>query len=51
MEKLERRKFLAKAGKIAAGLGGLYLAATIPGCGKPNGGSSPQAESEPATPD
>jgi uncharacterized protein (DUF362 family) len=51
LEELERRKFLAKAGKIAAGLGGLYLAATIPGCGKPNGGSSPQAESEPATPD
>lgn len=34
MEKLDRRKFLHKAGKIAGGLGALYLATTLPGCGQ-----------------
>jgi len=33
-EKLDRRKFLSKAGKIAGGLGALYLASTLPGCGR-----------------
>ena len=29
-----RREFLGKAGSVAAGLGALYLAAVLPGCGK-----------------
>jgi uncharacterized protein (DUF362 family) len=33
-DKLDRRRFLHKAGKIAGGLGALYLAATLPGCGQ-----------------
>jgi len=35
---MDRRKFLGKAGGVAAGLGALYLAATLPGCG--GGGAS-----------
>lgn len=30
---MDRRKFLGRAGAAAAGLGALYIAATIPGCG------------------
>ncbi len=37
LQELDRRKFLGKAGTVAAGLGALYLAAIIPGCG---GGAS-----------
>jgi uncharacterized protein (DUF362 family) len=33
LQELDRRKFLGKAGGIAAGLGALYIAATVPGCG------------------
>ncbi len=49
MEELDRRKFLAKAGKIAAGLGGLYVAATIPGCGKKQGEQSSDRETTPGS--
>lgn len=33
MRELERRRFLGQAGRVAAGLGALYLATAIPGCG------------------
>lgn len=51
MEELERRKFLGKAGRIAAGLGALYVAATIPGCGRGGGQTSSDDEATPATPE
>lgn len=45
MENCDRRKFLGKAGRIAGGLGALYLAATLPGCG--NGNESCPADEGP----
>jgi uncharacterized protein (DUF362 family) len=50
LQEVDRRNFLSKAGGIAAGLGALYIAATVPGCG----GSSdtcPVDEGEAATPE
>jgi uncharacterized protein (DUF362 family) len=47
---MDRRKFLGKAGGIAAGLGALYIAATVPGCGTKDGGTAPDEESVPAEP-
>jgi uncharacterized protein (DUF362 family) len=40
-ERLDRRKFLHKAGKIAGGLSALYLAATLPGCGQDDNEACP----------
>jgi uncharacterized protein (DUF362 family) len=31
---MDRRKFLENAGRVAAGMGALYVAATVPGCGR-----------------
>ena len=49
MQELERRDFLGKAGKVAIGLGALWAAATIPGCGRRPGEQAPPAENAPAT--
>ncbi len=44
MQEMDRRRFLGKAGGVAAGLGALYLAATIPGCGGGAGDTCPVDE-------
>jgi uncharacterized protein (DUF362 family) len=41
---VNRREFLGKAGSVAAGLGALYLAAVLPGCGKDGSGTCPVDE-------
>lgn len=41
---MNRREFLGKAGSVAAGLGALYLAAVLPGCGGDGGGTCPVEE-------
>ena len=51
MQELDRRKFMGKAGRIAAGLGALYVAATIPGCGSKGGGTAPTDQGPAATPE
>ncbi len=37
MQDLDRRKFIGKTARVAAGLGALYIAATVPGCGNSTG--------------
>jgi uncharacterized protein (DUF362 family) len=49
LEELERRKLLGKAGRIAAGLGALYVAAAIPGCGRTRGEEPTVQEAPPGT--
>lgn len=39
--RLDRREFLEKAGMAAMGLGSLYLAMSLPGCGGKNSGTCP----------
>ena len=51
MQELDRRKFIGKAGTIAAGLGALYLAATIPGCGENAGDTCPVDQGPQAAPE
>ncbi|NPV58727.1 MAG: DUF362 domain-containing protein [Actinobacteria bacterium] len=51
MQELDRRRFLGKVGAAAAGLGALYLAATIPGCGGGEGDTCPVEEGPEATPE
>ena len=51
MQELDRRRFLAKAGSIAAGLGALYVAATVPGCGGGASDTCPVEEGPKASPD
>ncbi|RJP30796.1 MAG: DUF362 domain-containing protein [Actinobacteria bacterium] len=51
MQELDRRKFLGKAGTIAAGLGALYIAATIPGCGSNASDTCPVDEGPEAAPE
>jgi len=51
LQELDRRKFIGKAGTIAAGLGALYLAATIPGCGSNAGDTCPVDEGPEAAPE
>ncbi len=51
LEELDRREFLGKAGSVAAGLGALYLAAVLPGCGKGESGTCPVDEGPEATPE
>ncbi|MDY6796215.1 MAG: DUF362 domain-containing protein [Actinomycetota bacterium] len=50
MENLDRRGFLGKAGRIAAGLGGLYIVSTLPGCGKNGEEECPVDEGPRASP-
>jgi len=49
LQEFDRREFLEKAGSVAAGLGALYLAAVLPGCGKGESGTCPVDEGPPAT--
>jgi uncharacterized protein (DUF362 family) len=49
MQEMDRRKFLGKAGSVAAGLGALYIVATIPGCGRSSSDTSPVDEGPEAT--
>ena len=51
MQKLDRRRFLSKAGTIAAGLGALYVATTVPGCGNNASDTCPVDEGEDAAPE
>ena len=51
MQEVDRRKFLGKAGSIAAGLGALYIAATVPGCGKEASETCPTDEGPEAAPE
>lgn len=44
MRRLDRREFLEKAGSVAAGLGAIYLAAVLPGCGEDGSGTCPVDE-------
>jgi uncharacterized protein (DUF362 family) len=46
---MDRRKFLGKAGSVAVGLGALYLASTIPGCGNNASDTCPVDEGPGAT--
>ena len=48
LKRLDRREFLEKAGGMAAALGALYLASTLPGCGGREG--CPLEEGEAASP-
>jgi uncharacterized protein (DUF362 family) len=47
LQDLDRRKFLKRSGSVAAGLGALYIAATVPGCGN---NTSERAEIEQGPP-
>ena len=49
MQEMDRRKFLGKAGTVAAGLGAFYLASTIPGCGSNAGNTGMVDEGPEAT--
>jgi uncharacterized protein (DUF362 family) len=49
MQEMDRRKFLAKAGSVAAGLGALYVVSTIPGCGSGSGNTGTVDEGPEAT--
>ena len=49
MQQMDRRKFLGKAGSVAVGLGALYLASTIPGCGNNASDTCPVDEGPGAT--
>jgi len=49
LQEMDRRKFLGKAGTVAAGLGALYLASTIPGCGSNAGNTGMVDEGPEAT--
>ena len=44
MRDIDRRQFLERAGSMAAGLGLLYVASTVPGCGPRNGGEEAGGE-------
>jgi len=44
MQEMDRRKFLGKAGGVAAGLGALYIVSTIPGCGSGSSDTCPVDE-------
>lgn len=50
MQEMDRREFLGRAGSIAAGLGALYAAAAIPGCGGGDDASCPVDEGPEASP-
>jgi len=49
LQQMDRRKFLGKAGSVAVGLGALYLASTIPGCGNNASDTCPVDEGPGAT--
>ena len=51
LPELDRRKFLGKAGTIAAGLGALYIATAVPGCGKKPGATATAEEGPTAAPE
>ncbi|MEW6554693.1 MAG: DUF362 domain-containing protein [Actinomycetota bacterium] len=46
---MDRRKFLGKAGGVAAGLGALYIVSAIPGCGNGTNETCPVDEGPAAT--
>jgi uncharacterized protein (DUF362 family) len=47
LQDVDRRKFIGKTGRMAAGLGALYIAATVPGCGN-SAGERTEIEEGPA---
>lgn len=48
MQEYERRDLLARAGRIAAGLGALWAATAIPGCGRPRSGRTSTEDNQQA---
>ena len=51
MKDLDRRNFMGKAGRFAAGLGTIYIAATLPGCGNKGVGTAPIEPGPAASPE